>query len=134
MSRVIDIISRIRQLDGQFCRREQQVADYMLSHLEEIGEMSQNDIAEASGVSVATVNRFCNTLGCEGFRDFRITLAQSVAVSLQYLGGPSRTSSPAGQLLMQVFGPLVDTLHWPDHSWMTMRCRPPWTCWPTQGA
>jgi DNA-binding MurR/RpiR family transcriptional regulator len=108
---VIDIISRVRQLEGVFSKREQLVADFVLSNLEQISQLSQMDIARAANVSVATVNRFCMTLGCEGFRDFRITLAQSVAVSLQYLGGGSRDSSESDQLVTQVFGALIDTLN-----------------------
>lgn len=111
MNRPIDIISRVRQLEGVFSKREQLVADYLLSNLEEISWLSQNDIAAAANVSVATVNRFCVTLGCEGFRDFKITLAQSVAVSLQYMDGGSRESSESHQLVTQVFGALIDTLN-----------------------
>ncbi|OED36456.1 RpiR family transcriptional regulator [Chromatiales bacterium (ex Bugula neritina AB1)] len=111
MNRPIDIISAIRQLEGVFSKREQLVADYILSNLEEISWLSQIDIAEAANVSVATVNRFCVTLGCEGFRDFKITLAQSVAVSLQYLGGGSRDKPESHQLVTQVFGALIDTLN-----------------------
>jgi len=59
---------------------------------------------------VATVNRFCTTIGCDGFRDFQIRLAQSVAVSLQYLGGANGDRSESGQLVTQVFSTLVDTL------------------------
>ncbi len=111
MNRPIDIISRIRQQEGVFSKREQLVADFVLSNLEEISWLSQNDIAEAAHVSVATVNRFCVTLGCEGFRDFKITLAQSVAVSLQYLGGGSRENPGSHQLVTQVFGALIDNLN-----------------------
>ncbi len=111
MNRPIDLISSIRQLEGIFSKREQLVADFVLSNLEEISWLSQNDIAKAAEVSVATVNRFCVTLGCEGFRDFKITLAQSVAVSLQYLGGGSRENPETHQLVTQVFGALIDTLN-----------------------
>ena len=93
MTRVIDVISQMRSLDGSLPKREQWVADFVLSNLERVAGLTQSEIAEAANVSVATVNRFCQTLGCEGFRDFNIRLAQSVAVSLQYLGGPSRTDS-----------------------------------------
>ncbi|NKB63891.1 MAG: SIS domain-containing protein [Gammaproteobacteria bacterium] len=110
MNRVIDIISRVRQLEQQFSKREQLVADFVLSNLEKVSALSQFEIAEATGVSVATVNRFCVTLGCRGFRDFKIGLAQSVAVSLQYLGGSSKESSESELLVTQVFGALVDTL------------------------
>jgi DNA-binding MurR/RpiR family transcriptional regulator len=110
MPNVIDIISHMRSLDGTFPKREQLVADFVLSSLEEISFLSQHEIAEATKVSVATVNRFCTTIGCEGFRDFQIRLAQSVAVSLQYLGGPNGDQSESGQLVTQVFSTLVDTL------------------------
>ena len=110
MPKVIDIISHLRALDGTFPKREQLVADFVLTNLEEISFLSQHEIAEATNVSVATVNRFCTTIGCEGFRDFQIRLAQSVAVSLQYLGGPSGDQSESGQLVTQVFSTLVDTL------------------------
>ena len=110
MPKVIDIISHLRTLDGTFPKREQLVADFVLTNLEEISFLSQHEIAEATNVSVATVNRFCTTIGCEGFRDFQIRLAQSVAVSLQYLGGPSGDQSESGQLVTQVFSTLVETL------------------------
>ncbi len=111
MTKIIDVISQMRKLDGRFPKREQRVADFVLSNLERATRLTQNEIAEAADVSVATVNRFCQTVGCEGFRDFNIKLAQSVAVSLQYLGGPSRTDSESEQLVTQVFGALVDTLN-----------------------
>ncbi len=111
MTRVIDVISQMRSLDGSLPKREQWVADFVLSNLERVAGLTQSEIAEAANVSVATVNRFCQTLGCEGFRDFNIRLAQSVAVSLQYLGGPSRTDSETDQLVTQVFGALVDSLN-----------------------
>jgi DNA-binding MurR/RpiR family transcriptional regulator len=110
MSKVIDIISHMRALEGSFPKREQLVADFVLANLEQISFLSQHEIAEATKVSVATVNRFCTTIGCDGFRDFQIRLAQSVAVSLQYLGGPGADQSESGQLVTQVFSTLVDML------------------------
>jgi len=110
MPNVIDIISHMRTLEGTLPKREQLVADFILRNLEEISFLSQHEIAEATSVSVATVNRFCSTIGCDGFRDFQIRLAQSVAVSLQYLGGPNGDRSESGQLVTQVFSTLVDTL------------------------
>ena len=110
MLEVIDLISHVRTLKGTFPKREQLVADFVLANLERISFLSQHEIAEATKVSVATVNRFCTTIGCEGFRDFQIRLAQNVAVSLQYLGGASGDQSETGQLVTQVFSTLVDTL------------------------
>ncbi|WP_425089762.1 MurR/RpiR family transcriptional regulator [Stappia sp.] len=111
MSKVIDIIAQLRGLNGTLPKREQHVADYVLANLETIAYQRQSEIAKGAGVSDATVNRFCQSLGCDGFKEFKIRLAQSVAVSLQYLGGQGNDRSPADQLVAQVFGALVDTLN-----------------------
>ena len=111
MNKVIDIISQMRKLEGVFPKREQRVAEFVLGNLEQIAVLRQSEIAVAAGVSDATVNRFCISLGCEGFRDFKTRLTQSVAVSLQYLGGPSDENSESDQLVVQVFGAFVDALN-----------------------
>lgn len=111
MNKVIDIISQLRKLDGQFPKREQRVADYIIANVETVAYQSQNEIARAADVSDATVSRFCQTIGCDGFKDFKINLAQSVAVGLQYMGNSHGDESISDQLVSQVFGTLVDTLN-----------------------
>ncbi|MDE0305923.1 MAG: MurR/RpiR family transcriptional regulator [Albidovulum sp.] len=108
---IVDIISRMRTLDAEFPKREKCVADYILDNLDKSAYLNQLEIAEAVGVSVATVNRFCVKLGCSGFREFKIRLAQSVAVSMQYLGEPVNDNSGSDQLVVQVFSALIDTLN-----------------------
>ncbi|WP_162653422.1 MurR/RpiR family transcriptional regulator [Lentilitoribacter sp. Alg239-R112] len=110
MPKVIDIISNMRSLLGSLPKREQLVAEFVLTNLDQISFLSQNEIAKAANVSVATVNRFCTSIGCEGFRDFQIRMAQSVAVGMQYLDNRSGDMSISGQLVSQVFGNLIDTL------------------------
>lgn len=111
MQQVIDIISKMRSLNGELPKREQRVADFVLSNLDQISFLTQGEIAQAAGVSTATVHRLCLSVGCEGFRDFKIRLAQSVAVSLQYLDGNNAEASQTDQLVSQVFGALVDKLN-----------------------
>ena len=111
MAAVIDIISQLRKLNHTFPKREQRVADFVLANLKNIAYLRQAEIADGADVSVATVNRFCVTLGCEGFKDFKIRLAQNVAVSLQYMGDASGETSEAHQVVGQVFGALVDSLN-----------------------
>ena len=82
---VLDVISRMHELNGALSKREQRVANYVLENLEAVAHQSQSEIARAAEVSDATVTRFCQSLGCNGFRDFRVRFAQSLAVSLQYL-------------------------------------------------
>lgn len=110
MSPSADIISRLRELNGTFPAREQQVADFVLDNLELVVRTNLTEIAKASGVSVATVNRFCQSLGCKGFKEFKIIFAQNVAVSLQYLHRPGNGVSSTDRLTDQIFGTLVETL------------------------
>ncbi len=98
MNAAFDLISRLRQFDGRFNAREQRVASYVLKNLGTVAQVTITDLAKACEVSEPTVIRFCRTLGCEGYRDFKIRLAQNVAVSLQYLdtpGTPPATDAPA---------------------------------------
>ena len=110
MNRITDIISHMRKLDGKFPKREQLICDFVLQNLEATSFLSQHEIAKATKVSVATVNRFCTKIGCTGFRDFQIKLSQSVAVSLQYLSEPKGDGSESSQLVAQVISTLVDKL------------------------
>ena len=111
MNAVVDVISQMRKLDGSFAKGEQSVSNFVLGNLERVAHMRLSEVAKAAGVSVATVNRFCQTIGCEGFKDFKIIIAQSVAVSMQYLGGPTDQASPTDQLVTKVFGALIDALN-----------------------
>lgn len=108
---IVDVILRMRRLDGSLPKGEQKVCDFILGNLQQIARLKLNEVAARASVSVATVNRFCQTVGCKGFKDFKIIVAQSVAVTQQYLGGPSDPSSPTDQLILNVFGALVDALN-----------------------
>ena len=84
-ARVADVISELRKHDGNFAAREQKVADFVKANLNTVSDMTIAKVAEAADVSTPTVIRFCRTLGCDGFREFKLRLAQNLAVSQQYL-------------------------------------------------
>jgi len=72
------------------------VADYVKTHIEEISQMTIGDLAQGCGVSKPTVIRFCRTLGAEGFPDFKLRLAQNLAVSAPYMSSDARTLAKGG--------------------------------------
>jgi DNA-binding MurR/RpiR family transcriptional regulator len=51
-------------------------ADFVLSEPMQVAQMSINDTVTASGVSVATANRFARSLGFEGYAQFRAEVVQ----------------------------------------------------------
>ena len=92
-----DIIGRIRDSYGGLPPAEQAVADTVLADVQEAVRASNAEIALRAGVSQPTVTRFCRSIGCEGVRDFKLQLAQSLAVGDACLAaGPPET--PPGEL------------------------------------
>lgn len=58
---------------------EKKAADYVLAHQAEAQFLSISELAEVSGVAVATVSRFCRRLGYKGYNTFRLALANTAA-------------------------------------------------------
>lgn len=58
------------------------MAEYVLSHSFRAATMSIDELAEATGVSIATVNRFACTLGFPGFPAFRAELVRGYESAL----------------------------------------------------
>lgn len=89
-NRIPDIIGHIKDIYSALRPAEQSVADAILSDVREAVRASNAEIAIRAGVSQPTVTRFCRAVGCEGVRDFKLQLAQSLAVGEAFL----RTDTP----------------------------------------
>ena len=75
-----EVIKRIHAKMNDFTRRQRFLAEYMIKFPEKIGYLSIAQLADASGVSVATIVRFCNELGYKGY----IELGHEVQKSIQF--------------------------------------------------
>jgi RpiR family carbohydrate utilization transcriptional regulator len=62
-------------------KSERKVAEYVLKHQQDVIHMRVIDLANNAVVSEPTVIRFCRAIGCGGFQDFKLTLAQQLASS-----------------------------------------------------
>lgn len=93
----LDIIGTIRDCYSALRPAEQAVADVILSDVRSAVHISNADIAESAGVSQPTVTRFCRAVGCEGVRDLKIQLAQSLVVGETFLQSTS-PDAPQGDL------------------------------------
>lgn len=80
-----DIISQIKDSYGDLRKAERRVADAVLADVSFSVDASNAQIARRANVSEPTVTRFCRAIGCEGVRDFKLKLAQSVVVGQLYL-------------------------------------------------
>lgn len=109
-----DILSQIKDSYGELRPAERRVADVVLADVTFCVDASNAGIARRAEVSEPTVTRFCRAIGCDGVRDFKLKLAQSVVVGRLYLapappsGEPSANASP---LWTEVFGEARNALN-----------------------
>lgn len=108
-----DILSQIKDSYTELRPAERRVADVVLADVAFSVDASNAEIARRAEVSEPTVTRFCRAIGCDGVRDFKLKLAQSVIVGRMYLAGgqpvvPTENGSP---LWNTVFGEARNALN-----------------------
>jgi RpiR family transcriptional regulator, carbohydrate utilization regulator len=107
---VVDVISRLRAMEGQFRPAEGQVAKVVLDDPFFAGRASIAELADRAGVSQPTVTRFCRALGCDSVRDFKFKLAQNLAVGTSYIKQPERIDDDLTRLSDRVLGCIADAI------------------------
>lgn len=74
-----DILDEIRRLRSALKRSEGRIADLVLRDPRRVLDLNVTSLAQAAEVSEATVVRFCRSVGCGGFPDFKLRLAECQA-------------------------------------------------------
>lgn len=94
----IDIVSRLERVDASLSPAERRVADIVTSDYEMATRMTIAELAARAEVSQPTVTRFCRTLGCASFSEFKISLATTLTVAAVYLRSERIFDDDAGHL------------------------------------
>ncbi|MDO5423742.1 MAG: MurR/RpiR family transcriptional regulator [Eubacteriales bacterium] len=82
-----NILESITEQYPTLTRSGKKLADYIFEHATDTQYLSISVLAEQSGVSEATITRFCRGLGLSGYNDFKLALAKADRVT--DLGEPS---------------------------------------------
>jgi DNA-binding MurR/RpiR family transcriptional regulator len=108
-----DILSQIKDSYRELRPAERRVADVVLADVTFSVDASNAEIARRADVSEPTVTRFCRAIGCDGVRDFKLKLAQSVVVGRLYLapGPPPEPNGSGSPLWNVVFGEARNALN-----------------------
>ncbi|MGH1441632.1 MAG: MurR/RpiR family transcriptional regulator, partial [Cellvibrionaceae bacterium] len=77
----MQVTQSIVQKQPALRKSERKVADFVLENLSDVIRLRITDLAAKAEVSEPTVIRFCRAIGCNGFQDFKMTLAQELAAS-----------------------------------------------------
>ena len=72
-----DIFSLLIQSYNNLTRSETRVADYILRHKQQVPLQSISELAAACNVSEATISRFCHTVGCASFNEFKLAVVHA---------------------------------------------------------
>src|SRR5690554_2956315 len=71
-------IPRIQGSINLLTSTQKKLAEYIIDNYKEAIDFTVTELSEKSGVSEATVIRFCKDLGYKGYQDFKINLAKEV--------------------------------------------------------
>ena len=114
LSGIPDILSIIKDTYADLRPAERRVADVVLADVSFSVDASNTEIARRADVSEPSVTRFCRAIGCDGVRDFKLKLAQSVVVGRLYFSGTSPSPPPtdnASPMWNVVFGEARNALN-----------------------
>lgn len=62
-----------------FFESERKIATYIIQHTAKVVDMTVGELAQACGVSDASVSRFCKKIDMKGFHHLKITLAKEIS-------------------------------------------------------
>ena len=106
----MELLSQIERLLSELSKSELSVAELVLAQPQTVLRSSILEVASLAQVSEPTVIRFCRRVGCEGFRDFKLLLAQDL-VSTQTYGNVSVSpDDSASDLVVKVFNSSIEKL------------------------
>jgi RpiR family carbohydrate utilization transcriptional regulator len=98
----IDIVSRIQRIESELSPSERRVAQIVCRDYETATRMTIADLARKAKVSQPTVTRFCRSVGCASFAEFKINLATTLTVAAAYLKSDRIFNDDVGQLAQTI--------------------------------
>lgn len=109
-SGTVPLLAQIEAARDRLSKAEQQVADYVLGHPDDIMNQSIAVLSGNAGVSQPTVARFCLALGFTGFKAFKLRLVQSLAGGVPFVHRDVGAGDPASALVAKVLDRTIAAL------------------------
>ncbi len=96
------MLNEIKSNLDQMTRAERKVADAVLASPYKVLRKSISLLADEAGVSEPSVIRFCRVLHCKGFQDFKLLLAQDLAIGAHFSEAHLSIDESAPDLIAKV--------------------------------
>ncbi len=105
------IVFKIRSLIPELSRSEALVAEYIVSHTDEVINLSVSALADCCGVSEPTIIRACRNIGFTGYQALKIALIQGMSAPINYSGEEVTAEDDMQQAVQKVFGAASDAIN-----------------------
>jgi RpiR family transcriptional regulator, carbohydrate utilization regulator len=110
-----NVLEVVRLMLGELRKSDRKVADLILVDPHRILNATVAETALAAGVSEPTVIRFCTAIGCNGFQDFKLRLAQSLALGTPATHSVLLDTDPPEAVVEKIFDYTITSLDWARH-------------------
>jgi RpiR family carbohydrate utilization transcriptional regulator len=114
-TRIENILEVVRTMRPDLRKSDRKVADLVLADPHRVLNATVAETAEFAGVSQPTVIRFSVAVGCTGFQDFKLRLAQSLALGTPATHSVLLDTDPPDVVVEKIFDYTITSLDWARH-------------------
>lgn len=107
-----NILEIIRTCRPDLRKSDRKVADVVLNDPHLMLNDTVAELAARAEVSQPTVLRFCSAIGCSGYPDFKLRLAQSLALGMPATHSALEGSDTPDQVVEKIFDYTLTSLDW----------------------
>ena len=105
-----NLLERLQSQQDQLSKSERRVAKAILADPIVAIRSSIATLAKVAEVSEPTVNRFCRSMQCTGFPDFKLHLAQCIATGAPYVSRDVEVNDDAKAYITKIFDGTLSAL------------------------
>ncbi|TWB54387.1 transcriptional regulator HexR [Nitrospirillum viridazoti] len=98
------MLGRIRGMMDSLRPSERKIAEIVLKRPHAVVTASVAEVAREADVSQPTVVRFCRSIGCSGYQDFKLRLAQDLATGTPFVDADLMPDDPVAEVAAKVIG------------------------------
>ncbi|MES2744267.1 MAG: transcriptional regulator HexR [Bdellovibrionota bacterium] len=106
----MNILQKIQKTKSTLSKSEVKVADVVLADPQVTIRSSIATLARTADVSEPTVNRFCRSLDCKGFPDFKLKVAQCLASGTPYVNSTVEPFDSVKEFGVKIFDMTMSAL------------------------
>lgn len=99
MTVVVDVVDLINGAMKSLRESEQQVAAVVLEDQQFAVTASTTELAKRANVSATSITRFCRALGFQGLREFKLCVAQNLAVNAHFMANSTARTDSFSELV-----------------------------------